>query len=60
MYQYKYNRRTSTIVSIYITQDKYNRRTSTLVLCKHVIVRTQQENNGKVNNNKQKILGNDA
>jgi hypothetical protein len=38
IYQYKYNRRKSTLVSIYVTQDKYNRRTSTLILRKHVIV----------------------
>ena len=59
IYQYKYNRRTSTLVSIYVTQDKYNRRTSTLILCKHVIVRTQQENKGSANNNKHKTIDND-
>jgi hypothetical protein len=57
IYQYKYNRRTSTLVSIYVTQDKYNRRTSTLImLCKHVIVRDQQENKGSVINSKHKQL----
>jgi len=59
IYQYKYNRRTSTLVSIYVTQDKYNRRTSALILCKHVIVQTQQENKGSANNNKHKTIDND-
>jgi hypothetical protein len=59
IYQYKYNRRTSTLVSIYVTQDKYNRRSSTLTLCKHVIVRAQQENKGSAINNKHKTIDND-
>jgi hypothetical protein len=59
IYQYKYNRRTSTLVSRYVTQDKYNRIKSTLILCKHVIVQTQQENKGSTNNNKQKTIDND-
>jgi hypothetical protein len=48
IYQYIYNRRTSTLVSIYVTQDKYNRRPSTLMLCK-----------GSANNNKHKTIDND-
>jgi hypothetical protein len=56
IYQYKYNRIPSTLVSIYVTQDKYNTRTSTLILCKHVIVRAQQENKGSAVNNKQKTM----
>jgi hypothetical protein len=59
IYQCKYNRRASTLVSIYVTQDKYNRRTSTLILCKQVIVRAQQENKGSAINNKQKQCDND-
>jgi hypothetical protein len=59
IYQYKYNRRTSTLVSIYVTQDQYNRRTSTLILCKHVNVQTQQENKGSANNNKHKTIDTD-
>jgi hypothetical protein len=60
IYQYKYNRRTNTLVSIYVTQDKYNRRTSTLILCKHVIVPAQQENKASANNNKHKTIDNDG
>jgi hypothetical protein len=41
------------------TQDEYNRRTSTTELCKHVVVRAQQENKGSANNNKQKECNND-
>jgi hypothetical protein len=59
IHQYKYNRRTSTLVSVYVTQDKHNRRTSTLILCKHVIVQTQQENKGSANINKHKTVDND-
>jgi hypothetical protein len=59
IYQYKYNSKTSTLVSIYGTQDKYNRRTSTLILWKHVIVRAQQENKGSASNNKHKTIDND-
>jgi hypothetical protein len=59
IYKYKYNRRTITLVSIYVAQDKYNRRINTLILCKHAIVRAQQENKGSANNNKNKTIDND-
>jgi hypothetical protein len=59
IYQYEYNRRTSTLVSIYVTQDKYNRRTSTLILCKHVIGRAQQENKRSATKTKHKTSDND-
>jgi hypothetical protein len=59
IYQYKYNRGTSTLISIYVTQDKHNRRINTLILCKQVIVRAQQENKGSAINNKHNTIDND-